>query len=62
MPALLRDDEEVATWLGETGATDAELKALLRPYDGSLVMREQESSKKDASPPKPTPDPQPGLF
>ena len=45
MPALLRDEEEIATWLGETGATDAELKALLRPYDSSLVMREQDGPK-----------------
>jgi hypothetical protein len=60
---LLRDDEEVATWLGETGAVDADVKALLRPFDGSLVVREQEPSKKDTPPKKPTkPDPQPGLF
>jgi putative SOS response-associated peptidase YedK len=65
MPALLCDDEDVATWLGETGATDAELNALLRPYEGSLVMREQEPSKKDGLPPKPRkakPELQPELF
>lgn len=45
MPALLEMDE-VGTWLGETGANAAELKALLRPYAGSLVMREQEPAKK----------------
>jgi putative SOS response-associated peptidase YedK len=48
MPALLEMDE-VAVWLGEAGASDADLKALLRPYRGSLVMREQEVSKKKAS-------------
>jgi putative SOS response-associated peptidase YedK len=65
MPALLRDCEEVSTWLGETGATDAELKTLLRPYEGSLMMREQEPSKKDTPPSKPKktkPGLQPGLF
>ncbi|HEY1749597.1 MAG TPA: SOS response-associated peptidase family protein [Xanthobacteraceae bacterium] len=65
MPALLRDEDEVAAWLGEIGAPDAELKALLRPYDGSLVMREQDSPKKDGPPPKPKnpkPEPQPGMF
>ncbi len=45
MPALICDDDEIAQWLGETGATDAELKALLRPYAGSLVMREQDVPK-----------------
>ena len=40
-------------WLGEVGAPGAELKALLRPYDGSLVMREQDGAKKDKPPPKP---------
>jgi len=50
MPALLRDDDEIAMWLGETGASAPELKALLRPYNGSLVMREQSPGK---PPPKP---------
>jgi putative SOS response-associated peptidase YedK len=45
MPALLEPDE-VGTWLGETGATPTELKALLRPYESSLVIREQGSSTK----------------
>lgn len=67
MPALLRDEDEVAMWLGEVGATGAELKALLRPYDGLLVMREQDGPEKDKPPPKPKKpkkdnDPQPGLF
>jgi putative SOS response-associated peptidase YedK len=66
MPALLRNEDEVAMWLGETGASGAELKALLRPYDGSLVMREQDGPKpkgdKTPKPKKPKTDPQPGLF
>lgn len=60
MPALLRDEDEVAVWLGETGATDAELKALLRPYDGTLVMREQGATGPSPRTAKPTP--QPGLL
>jgi len=53
MPALLCDLEEIRTWLGETDDSMAEIKALLRPYDGSLVMREQESSKPSSNPKKP---------
>jgi putative SOS response-associated peptidase YedK len=65
MPAILADDDELAMWLGETGASDGELKGLLRPYEGKLVMREQDPPKKkqDGPPPKPKkPDSQPGLF
>jgi putative SOS response-associated peptidase YedK len=62
MPALLHDDAEVGVWLGETGVGPTDIKSLLRPYDGSLVMREQDPPKKDAPPKKPKPDPQPGLF
>jgi putative SOS response-associated peptidase YedK len=67
MPALLANSLDVATWLGELGASDTELKALLRPYEGELVMREQDGPKPkgDKPPPKPKtpkPDPQPGVF
>jgi putative SOS response-associated peptidase YedK len=48
MPALL-DLEEVSAWLGERAASAAELKALLRPYAGALVMREQEPQRPKAS-------------
>ena len=51
MPALLNPDE-IGTWLGEDGASPAELKALLRPYDGSLVIREQDSPRKNTRPKK----------
>ena len=63
MPAPL-DADEVGTWLGETGASAAELKALLRPYEGSLVMREQTASKKRAprSENTTTDEAIPGLF
>lgn len=47
MPAILELDE-VPIWLGEKGATASELKALLRPYRGSLVMREQEPARPPA--------------
>ncbi|MGH6890034.1 MAG: SOS response-associated peptidase family protein [Rhizomicrobium sp.] len=42
MPALLADPEEIRMWLGETGAAPDAIKSLLRPYQGLLVMREQE--------------------
>jgi putative SOS response-associated peptidase YedK len=48
MPALL-DLEDVSIWLGERSASLAELKALLRPYRGPLVMREQEPLRPKAS-------------
>lgn len=63
MPAILCDEDEIATWLGETGASSAELKALLRTYEGSLVMQEQEpTGTKAKKPAKTKPEPQPGFF
>jgi putative SOS response-associated peptidase YedK len=56
MPAILKP-QDIAAWIGEGSATQAELKSFLRPFDGSLVMREQEPSK-----PKPRRDDQPELF
>jgi len=44
MPAVLELDE-VGKWIGEDALSPAELKALLRPYAGDLVMREQDGSK-----------------
>jgi putative SOS response-associated peptidase YedK len=44
MPAILKP-EEVAMWIGEESATPPQLKSLLRPFDGSLVVREQQPSK-----------------
>jgi putative SOS response-associated peptidase YedK len=65
MPALLGLDE-VTTWIGESGAGAAELKALLRPYAGMLVMRPQEQGKErntTRARPKPPPEePEPTLF
>jgi hypothetical protein len=61
-PAILGPDE-VARWIGEDGASDKELKALLRPYSGMLVMRPQEPNKPRAernttrAGPKPPPPP-----
>jgi len=56
MPALLRDPAEIAAWLGETKITPAEVKALLRPFDGALVMREQDPPKLSKSPKPPRPE------
>jgi putative SOS response-associated peptidase YedK len=44
MPAILKP-EEVAMWIGEVGATPSQLKSFLRPFDGSLIMREQAAGK-----------------
>jgi len=54
MPAVLHPDD-IPQWLGEKAASTAELKALLRPYDGSLIVREQEPTK----PPRPPKEPKP---
>jgi len=67
MPALLTDEDEIATWIGELGASDAELTALLRPYQGELVINEQPPSKptreRNTTRAKPaTRDPEPTLF
>ena len=43
-----RDLDEVPKWIGETAATSPELKAMLRPYSGFLVMREQQPAKPKA--------------
>ena len=69
MPAILGPDE-VAKWIGEEGAGDKELKALLRPYSGVLVMRPQEPNKprteRNTTRPRPKPpapkDSGPTLF
>jgi hypothetical protein len=37
MPALIAESDW-ATWLGETPATQDELKAILRPWRGDLKM------------------------
>jgi putative SOS response-associated peptidase YedK len=64
MPAILCNEDEIAMWLGESGAPAAELKALPRTYEGSLVIREQDAPKvSKAKRPKPTvAEPTPGLF
>ncbi len=44
MPALL-EFGEIGKWIGEQSLSPGELKALLRPYTGELVMREQDGSR-----------------
>jgi putative SOS response-associated peptidase YedK len=62
MPALLGLDE-IAMWLGETGAGLAEVKALLRPYPGMLVMRPQDPGKeRNTTRTRPPKEPEPTLF
>jgi len=63
MPAILVGEDEIGTWLGETGAPGRELKALLRTYECSLVMREQDTPKPKGKAKKPSvADPTPTLF
>lgn len=63
MPAIL-PREAWATWLGETGAPLAEVKALLRTFDdgGSWTMTEQTSAKRAQSPKPSKPKAQQDLF
>lgn len=44
MPALLANPEEIRIWLGESAAAPDAIKSILRPYEGLLVMREQEKA------------------
>jgi putative SOS response-associated peptidase YedK len=64
MPAIL-PRETWATWLGETGASPAEVKALLQTFDdgGNWTLTEQPSNKRlrPPRPPKP-PKAQQDLF
>lgn len=61
MPAILRPDDW-PTWLGETNASLAEIKAVLRTFEdgGEWTMTEQPSRARAAK--KPTPPPQHTLF
>jgi putative SOS response-associated peptidase YedK len=64
MPALL-DLEDVPAWIGERAMSTGDLKALLRPYAGSLVIRPQDPDKERnttrARPKQPRED-EPTLF
>lgn len=67
IPAVLNPDE-VAMWIGEEGASDKELKSLLRTYAGTLVIQPQEPNKPKTernttkARPKPPKEPEPTLF
>lgn len=63
MPAIL-PREAWATWLGETDAPLAEVKALLRTFDdgGNWVMTEQASTRPPPPPKPPRTNPQQDLF
>lgn len=58
MPAILRADD-VPIWLGETKASQAEVKAVLRTFedDGTWTMTEQASSRRVKEPSR-----EPGLL
>ena len=59
-PVLLDNDEDIALWLGETGAPMQEIKTLVRVYDGEMIFEEE---KKDPPPAKAKHnDDQPSLF
>jgi putative SOS response-associated peptidase YedK len=69
MPALL-GMTDIPQWIGEKGATTAELKAMLvKPYSAPLTMRDQPTNKPKAErnttrarPKREKPEPGPGLF
>jgi putative SOS response-associated peptidase YedK len=44
MPAII-PPEHWAAWLGETPASLADLKALLKPYEGAMTMRPEKRPK-----------------
>jgi putative SOS response-associated peptidase YedK len=45
MPAILASQDDVRVWLGERAVSPAMVKGVLRPFEGSLMMREQNPSK-----------------
>lgn len=59
MPAILDGDEAIALWLGETPAPLEDVKAVLKPYAGELIIEIQE--RRRPSPPPRNRD-QPRLF
>jgi putative SOS response-associated peptidase YedK len=63
MPAIL-PRESWTTWLGETGASLSEVKALLQTFEdgGNWVMTEQASRRPRRPPKPPKPNLQPDLF
>jgi putative SOS response-associated peptidase YedK len=59
-PLLFSMEEDVALWLGETGVPPAEIKSLIRMFEGELIVEEE---KKPTAPLKAAKrDDQPGLF
>lgn len=54
MPAILQSEADIALWLGEQQAPLHDVKAVLRPYPGELIMEPQERPK-PPRPPKPPP-------
>ncbi|MCC6918044.1 MAG: SOS response-associated peptidase family protein [Alphaproteobacteria bacterium] len=65
MPAVIAG-ADVPVWLGETGASPAAAKAVLRPYPGALIVEEETRVYPHTAPVqrrrKPGDDAQPGLF
>ncbi|HEX2591852.1 MAG TPA: SOS response-associated peptidase family protein, partial [Rhizomicrobium sp.] len=63
-PVLLDTDEDIALWLGETGAPLEEIKTLVRVYDGELIVEEEKKDepKKSAKSASPKTEDQPSLF
>jgi len=63
-PVLMDSDEEIALWLGETGAPLAEIKTQVRTYAGELIV-DEEAKPEPSKPPKAAKakdDAQPSLF
>ncbi len=61
MPAIL-DEADIPLWLGETPAHLLEVKAVLKPYAGELLITEQGAAKKAKPPSRTKSDATPGLF
>lgn len=59
-PVLLDNDDDIALWLGETGAPIPEIKTLIRVYDGEMIFEEEKKDPPSAKAKRN--DDQPSLF
>jgi putative SOS response-associated peptidase YedK len=61
-PVLLDSEEEIAVWLGETGASLEEIKTLVRIYEGELTVEEEKKPVRSPRRAREEKDNQPCLF
>ena len=61
-PVLLDSEEQIALWLGETGASLEQIKTLVRVYEGELQVAEEKRPEESRRTARAKDDRQPSLF